>query len=48
MKELAWQEFGRDNRVVTKTKKFKTEEALQKFVVKLQDKGNLYQILGTR
>lgn len=46
--EIAWQEFNRKDEVVTKTKEFKTEAALQKFAAKLEDKDNFYRTLGTR
>ncbi len=48
MKELVWQEFNKSDRIVTKRKSFKTEEAMQKFVEKLTEKDNFYTILATR
>lgn len=43
---LAWQEFDRNDRVITKTKEFKTEQARENFITKLEDKSNFYQILA--
>lgn len=48
MKEIVWQEFNKSDRLVTKRKSFKTEEAMQKFVEKLTEKDNFYTILATR
>lgn len=48
MFEAKWIEINRQNRLVTKSKVFKTENALIKFLDKLEAKGNLYQILGFR
>ena len=48
MKELVWQEFNKSDRIVTKRKSFKTEEAMQKFIEKLTEKDNFYTILATR
>ena len=48
MKELVWQEFNKSDRIITKRKSFKTEEAMQKFVEKLTEKDNFYTILATR
>ena len=48
MKEIVWQEFNKSDRIVTKRKSFKTEEAMQKFVEKLTEKDNFYTILATR
>ena len=48
MFEVAWQEFNRKDRVVTKRKAFRTETALCRFVEKLHDKDNFYQIIGYR
>lgn len=46
MKEVVWQEFNKSDRIVTKRKSFKTEEALQKFVKKLYEKDNFYTVLA--
>ena len=35
MKELMWQEFNKSDRLVTKRKTFKTDEAMRKFIEKL-------------
>lgn len=43
---LRWTEFGRDDRIVTKEKLFKTEEARLKYISKLEEKDNFYEILA--
>lgn len=48
MFEVAWQEFNRKAEIVTKRKSFRTEAALDKFIEKLHDKENFWQILGYR
>lgn len=48
MKEIAWQEFNKSDRLVTKRKSFKAEEELEKFIGKLTEKDNFYAILATR
>lgn len=48
MKEIAWQEFNKSDKLVTKCKSFKTDEALEKFIEKLTKKDNFYAILATR
>ncbi len=48
LKEVAWQEFDRNDRVTTKTKEFKTEKALDRFLKKLVEKNNFYRIIGYR
>lgn len=48
MKELVWQEFNKNDRIVTKRKTFKTQEAMQKFIEKVVEKDNFYTILATR
>ena len=48
MFEAKWIEINRQNHLVTKSKVFKTENALIKFLDKPEAKGNLYQILGFR
>lgn len=48
MKELMWQEFNKSDRLVTKRKTFKTDEAMQMFIEKLIEKENFYTILATR
>lgn len=48
MKELMWQEFNKSDRLITKRKTFKTDEAMQKFIEKLIEKENFYAILATR
>ena len=48
MFEVAWQEFNRKDQVVAKRKAFQTKAAMNKFIDKLCDKDNFYQILGYR
>lgn len=48
MKELMWQEFNKSDRLITKRKTFKTDEAMQKFIEKLIEKENFYTMLATR
>ena len=48
MKELAWQEISKSEKIVTKRKTFKDEEAMQKYIEKLVEKDNFYMILATR
>lgn len=48
MREITWQEFNKSDRLVTKRKSFKTDEALEKFIEKLTEKDNFYTILATR
>lgn len=46
--EVAWQEIGRNDRVTTKRRAFKTQEALDRFVEKVTEKDNFYRILAYR
>lgn len=48
MREIAWQEFNKSDKLVTKRKSFKTDEALEKFIEKLTEKDNFYTFLATR
>lgn len=48
MREIAWQEFSKSGRLVTKRKSFKTPEAAERFVERLFGKDNFYTILATR
>lgn len=48
MFEVAWQEFNRKAEIVTKRKSFRTKAARDKFIEKLYDKDNFWQILGYR
>lgn len=48
MSEVAWQEFNKSDRLVTKRKSFKTDEAMERFIEKLTEKDNFYTILATR
>ena len=44
--ELAWEEFNRNNELVSKYKKFKSQRALERFIEKLAEKDNFYKIYG--
>lgn len=46
--EVAWQEFDKHDRLVTKRKAFKTEAAFDRFIERLFEKDNFYKILATR
>ena len=46
--EVAWQEFDRNDRLVTKRKAFKTEEGRAKFLERISDKASFCCIYGTR
>jgi len=48
MYEIAWQEFDRNDRIVTKRKAFKTEEGRAKFIERISYKASFYCILATR
>lgn len=48
MREIAWQEFNKSGRLVTKRKSFKTTETMEKFIEKVSGKDNFYTILATR
>ena len=48
MFEVVWQEFNRRDAVVTKRKAFRTEAALDKFIDKLHEKDNFWQVLAYR
>lgn len=48
MKEVAWQEFNKSGKLVTKRKSFNTAEAMEKYIEKLFEKDNFYTILATR
>lgn len=41
---IRWQEFNKRDEVVTKEKIFKTEKAREKFIDKLVEKDNFYQL----
>jgi hypothetical protein len=43
MVTVRWQEFGRDDRLVSKERTFKTEKAMQAFMAKQEQKDNFYQ-----
>lgn len=42
---IAWTEFDRHDYLVTKSKEFKTEAAMNKFAARLEDKANFNEIL---
>ena len=46
--EVAWQEFDRNDRLVTKTRTFKTEEGRAKFIERISYKASFHCIYGTR
>lgn len=46
--EVAWREFDRNDTIVTKTKEFSSQKALDKFVEKLTARDNFYEIYGYR
>ena len=46
--EVAWQEFDKNDRIVTKTKTFKTEEGRAKFIERISYHPSFYCIYGTR
>jgi len=46
--ELAWQEFNKSDRVVSKRKTFKDKASMEKFIDKLTEKDNFYKILASR
>lgn len=48
MTEIVWQEIKKNGEIVTKQRTFKTEKAAEKFIEKLYDKDNFYNILATR
>jgi len=48
MIEMAYQEFNKRGEIIMKRKVFKTYEAMDKFLEKLEDKGTLYSVYGTR
>ena len=43
---IAWTEFDRNDRLVSKSKEFKTEAAMVKFGMRLEDKANFNEIIG--
>ena len=46
MFEVAWKEFNKSGRIVCKRKSFATQKALEKFIEKLYNSDNLYEIYG--
>ena len=46
--EVAWQEFDRNDRIVTKRKAFKTEEGRAKFIERISYKASFHCIYATR
>ena len=48
MNEIAWQEFDKSGRLVTKRKSFKNSEAMEKFIKSIFGKDNFYTIIATR
>ena len=48
MWEIAWQEWSGSGRLVSKRRAFKTEAALDRFLVKLEEKDSFHCIIGYR
>ena len=46
MYEVAWEEFNRQNQIISKRKSFKTAAARDSFTDKLVEKNNFYRIVG--
>jgi len=46
--DVAWVEFDRKDRAVTKTKSFETEKARDKFCDKVQNKDNFWKFAAWR
>ena len=46
--EVAWQEFDRNDRIVTKRKAFKTEGGRAMFIERISYKASFFCIYGTR
>ena len=46
MFEVIWQEFNRQARIVTKRRAFRSESAMQRFIDKLHNKDNFWQMIG--
>ena len=44
--EFSWEDFNRNNELVSKYKKFKSQRALERFIEKLAEKDNFYKIYG--
>lgn len=45
-KSIVWSEFDRQDRLVTKSREFKTNKALESFVKRLEQKGNFNEIIA--
>lgn len=45
---VKWREFDKRDRLTTKEKFFKNKKSYEKFLEKLEDKDNFYEIIGTR
>ena len=48
MFEVAWMEFNKSDRLVSKRKSFNTEPARDRFIERLYEKANFYQVLAVR
>lgn len=46
--EVAWREFDRNDTIVTKTKEFSSKKAMDRFIDRIKEKDNFYEIYGTR
>lgn len=45
---VAWQEFTKSGRLVTRSKSFSSERAMSRFIEKLFVKDGFYQIIAMR
>lgn len=43
---IAWTEFDKQDRLVTKSREFKSESAMVKFAMRLEDKSNFNEIIA--
>ena len=43
---LKWQEFDKNDRIITKTKMFKSDDARKEFIKKLKEKDNFNKIVA--
>ena len=45
-KSIVWTEFDRQDRLITKSREFKTSKALEAFVKRLEQKDNFNEIIA--
>lgn len=43
---IEYQVFGRDDRIITRRKCFRTEKAMRAFILRLEASSNFYRILA--